>query len=108
MIRAWFKPYNLGSAAVDAQRVSKYAPKTVLVEPLQNLVEIFVVHLLGLGHSAILQQQPQPKTDIIHLFIKFASQLKTEFEIQLTKQASLNLEKENLPPGTASDEGGLY
>jgi len=34
----------------------------------------------------------------VHLFIKFTCE-NTGFEIQLTKQASLNLEKENLPLG---------
>ena len=37
-----------------------------------------------------------------HLLNKFACE-NTEFEIQLTKQASLNLEKENLPQGKQTE-----
>jgi hypothetical protein len=42
----------------------------------------------------------------IHLFIKFACENR-EFEIQLTKQASLNSEKENLPQGGNREKGFL-
>ena len=42
----------------------------------------------------------------IHLFIKFACENR-EFQIQLTKQASLNLEKENLPQGEQGREKGF-
>ena len=41
-----------------------------------------------------------------HLLNKFACE-NTEFEIQLTKQASLNLEKENLPQGGKGGKGFL-
>jgi hypothetical protein len=42
----------------------------------------------------------------IHLFIKFACENR-EFQIQLTKQASLNLEKENVPQGEQGREKGF-